>query len=333
MRRGAQARGLAEGRGLAGGLRSGKRSPGMGRNPFEDPAAASAGADAAAIAASATPAACPLCASTASRMLFHKHGYQFRRCRSCRLVRIHPLPSAEGLARIYEASYAGGAYASFAGATEVRAATARARVAAIRPHIGPGPWLDVGCSTGALLTALGDAGFDAEGIELSAEAVATARARGLAATRISAELFIPERRFACVTAFDLVEHLIDPNEFLTRVRDWLLPGGRLAITVPDIASPVARLMGRHWHYYAPPVHVTYFDRDTIERLLARHGLHTLSISHSPKILTATYVLDQLDILSPAIGRVLSPLRKLLPRGLRDRPLHFPVGEILVVATA
>ncbi len=316
----------------------------MAQNPFADPAGpreparASTGTGMEASASVGAPPdvpsePCPLCASTKSRRLFRKYDYELRRCAACRLVRIHPLPSPEALARIYDASYASGAYADFARASDVRMATAHARVATIRPHVAPGPWLDVGCSTGALLAALLEAGLEAEGIELSSEAVAQARARGLAATCASADTFEPTRRYACVTAFDLVEHLIDPGAFLSRLRGWLVPGGRLVITVPDIASPAARLMGRHWHYYAPPVHITYFDRDTIERMLARHGLHTLSISTSPKILTIDYALEQLRVLSPTLGRAVAPLGRLLPAGLRRRPLGFPVGEILVVAPA
>ncbi len=175
--------------------------------------------------------------------------------------------------------------------------------------------------------------YDAEGIELSAVAVEAARSRGLRATQIAADDFVPARRYACITAFDLVEHLIDPNPFLARVRDWLAPGGRLAITVPDIRSAQARVMGRHWYYYAPPVHVNYFDRDTIVRLLARHGLTTVQIGGAPKVMTIDYVLQSLAAFNPLLHRGASVLGSLTPAALRRRPLRIPVGELLVLAHA
>ena len=75
------------------------------------------------------------------------------------------------------------------------------------------------------LTELTAEGALPAGLDLSAVAVEAARSRGLRATQIAADDFVPARRYACITAFDLVEHLIDPNPFLARVRDWLAPTG------------------------------------------------------------------------------------------------------------
>lgn len=276
---------------------------------------------------------CALCGGRSHVRLFHKQGYDFTRCTGCSLVRLDPLPTEEALAEIYERSYRDGLYAMFAKANDVRAATAEARVAAIAPLAPDGPWLDVGCSTGALLDAVVARGIAAEGFDLSGVAVAAARARGLDATRSSVDEFTPKRRYACITAFDLVEHLIDPNPFLARVRGWLAPGGRLAITVPDIKSPHARLMRRHWYYYAPPVHVNYFDRGTIVRLLERHGLTPVRVAGAPKVMTLDYVLASLAAFNPLLHRGVRFLGHVTPAALRRRQLRVPVGELLVIASA
>src|SRR5262245_44820592 len=186
-------------------------------------------------------------------------------------MRLVPLPAREALTAFYDQSYRSGAYATFASADAVRMATAAARLAAVQPLAPPGPWLDVGCSTGSSLRAAAAQGIEAEGIELSAAAVETARSAGLQVERVSAEDFRPRRSYACVTAFDLLEHLLEPGALLARLRSWLLPGGCLAVSVPDTKSLAARLMGRHWYFYAPPFHVQYFDRSSLTALLARHG--------------------------------------------------------------
>ena len=284
-------------------------------------------------ARSATAVPCPLCGATATESLFHKHGYAFVRCAECSLVRLDPVPDAATLAEVYERSYRDGLYSVFAAADDVRAATARAKLAALRPHTSPGPWLDAGCSTGAFLAAASEAGVDIEGFDLSGVAVAEARGKGLRATEATADTFAPSQRYACVTAFDMIEHLIDPNPFLERARGWLLPEGRLAITVPDIASWQARLMGKHWYYYAPPVHISYFDAGTVTRLLKRHGFRPLAVVSAPKVLTIDYVLGQLAAFNPLLHRAARAAAALIPAGSRSRPLHIPVGEILVVAAA
>ena len=300
----------------------------MSQNPFAHPSAPEG--------AQVRPPAggpCILCGASEHRLLFHKHGYGFTRCESCSLVRLDPVPDEATLAEVYEQSYRDGAYAVFARAGDVRSATASARIAVIAPVAPPGPWLDVGCSTGPFLQAAGDAGIEIEGFDLSAAAVEQARSRGLRAMHSSVEAFEPTRRYACVTAFDLVEHLVDPNPFLERVRGWLAPGGKIALTVPDIKSLPARAMGSSWYYYAPPVHITYFDRETVTRLLARHGFRPTRIASAPKVMTADYVLSQLEAFNPLVHRFARLAAGMLPARLRRRPIHIPTGEILVVAEA
>jgi SAM-dependent methyltransferase len=275
---------------------------------------------------------CPVCDLGDTKPLFWKRGYRFVRCAGCGLVRVDPLPSATELAETYERSYRDGAYADFARADDVRLATARARLAAVVAHAPAGPWLDIGCSTGAFLRVAADAGLDAEGIELSETAAAAARRAGLAVTRSAIEDFEPARRFAVVAAFDLLEHLRDPGVLLRRVRPWLLPAGCLVVTVPDVASLPARLMRRHWYFYAPPLHLHYFDRRTIVRLLRRHGFAPVLLGPAPKLLTVDAALDALAPLNPRLHRIARLLAAPLPGGFRRRLWRIPVGELLVVAS-
>jgi hypothetical protein len=113
----------------------------------------------------ATPP-CAACGNAHFHPQFEKQGYRFVRCGGCTLLRLDPLPDQHALTAFYDASYRSGVYATFASADAVRMATAAARVAAVLPHVPPGPWLDVGCSTGSSLRAAAARGVDAEGIEL-----------------------------------------------------------------------------------------------------------------------------------------------------------------------
>ena len=74
-----------------------------------------------------------------------------------------------------------------------------------RPRI-----LDVGCGTGANLVLLSQFG-DAEGVDISPDALAFCRARGLENVRLGAAETLPyeDGRFDVVTAFDVVEHMDD----------------------------------------------------------------------------------------------------------------------------
>ncbi len=97
-----------------------------------------------------------------------------------------------------------------------------------RPHI-----LDVGCGTGANLILLSQFG-DAEGVDVSPDALAFCRERGIENVRLGAAEALPyeDGTFDLVTAFDVVEHMDDDVAGLREMRRVLRPGGRILLFVP-----------------------------------------------------------------------------------------------------
>jgi len=97
-----------------------------------------------------------------------------------------------------------------------------------RPRI-----LDVGCGTGANLLMLSKYG-DAEGVDVSEDALAFCRERGLQSVKLGAGEELPYEggTFDLVTAFDVVEHMDDDLAGVKEMRRVLRPGGRVLIFVP-----------------------------------------------------------------------------------------------------
>ena len=97
-----------------------------------------------------------------------------------------------------------------------------------RPRI-----LDVGCGTGANLLMLSQYG-EAEGVDISEDALAFCRERGLDRVRLGAgeELPYEDGTFDLVTALDVVEHMDDDLAGLREMRRVLRPGGRVLLFVP-----------------------------------------------------------------------------------------------------
>ncbi|HKU73281.1 MAG TPA: methyltransferase domain-containing protein [Pyrinomonadaceae bacterium] len=93
--------------------------------------------------------------------------------------------------------------------------------------------LDVGCGTGANLLMLSKYG-DAEGVDISEDALAFCRERGLDKVRLGAGEKLPyeDGTFDLVTAFDVVEHMDDDLAGLREMRRVLRPGGRALLFVP-----------------------------------------------------------------------------------------------------
>ncbi len=93
--------------------------------------------------------------------------------------------------------------------------------------------LDVGCGTGANLEMLAQFG-DAEGVDVSEDALAFCRARGLTRVSHGAAERLPyaDASFDLVTALDVVEHLDDDAGGLREMRRVLRPRGRALLFVP-----------------------------------------------------------------------------------------------------
>jgi SAM-dependent methyltransferase len=93
--------------------------------------------------------------------------------------------------------------------------------------------LDVGCGTGANLEMLGQFG-EAEGVDVSEEALEFCRARGLTGVKQGAAeaLPYPDGSFDLVTGLDVVEHLDSDLDGLREMHRVLRPGGRILLFVP-----------------------------------------------------------------------------------------------------
>ncbi len=93
--------------------------------------------------------------------------------------------------------------------------------------------LDVGCGTGANLEMLARFG-EAAGVDLSTDALAFCRARGLTHVRAGAAEALPyaDASFDLVTALDVVEHLDDDVAGLSEMRRVLKPQGCALLFVP-----------------------------------------------------------------------------------------------------
>jgi SAM-dependent methyltransferase len=93
--------------------------------------------------------------------------------------------------------------------------------------------LDVGCGTGANLKVLAEYG-QAEGVDISQQAIDFCRERGLDSVKLGAIEHLPYESsyFELVTALDVIEHLDDDVAGLREIRRVLRRDGRLLVFVP-----------------------------------------------------------------------------------------------------
>jgi 2-polyprenyl-3-methyl-5-hydroxy-6-metoxy-1,4-benzoquinol methylase len=134
-------------------------------------------------------------------------------------------------------------------------------------------YLDVGCSTGFVVEAAQNAGWEAFGIDLNPSAIEFGHARGLNLQNTSLEQCdFPAASFDIISLFDVLEHLPNPKEILSQAMHLLKPGGIVFLYVPNYDSASRILMGKDAHFIWPTHHLNYYTPATISDLLARLGL-------------------------------------------------------------
>ena len=224
------------------------------------------------------------------------------RCRKCGLTRTNPRPTLESLAAAYPEEYpehqAGDRRAQpprgllrwalvnlrdyplgRRGGKRVldpflrwllqpiaAAALARRKAFGYLAYEGEGRLLDFGCGTGGYVARMAAAGWKAEGLDASAQAVAIGRKAGLTlheGTLPGATL--PAESFDVVTMWQALEHVPTPRATLEAVRRLLRPGGRLLVVCPRLDSLEARWFGPCWFALELPRHLTHFTAETLRR--------------------------------------------------------------------
>ncbi len=243
-------------------------------------------------------------------------------CDGCGLLVQWPLPDAAALLDAY------GAVEDplYLAEGENRYLTFRKALRLLGPARGR-RLLDVGAYCGLFVEVAREAGFAAEGIELSRWAVGHARSRGLPVRNETlAERARSGARYDVLTLWDVVEHLPDPREELRHAFELLRPGGRLHVSTIDARSLVARLLGPRWPWLMD-MHLVYFDRRTLPRMLERVGFRVLARGTYTHTVSADYLLRKAAASFPALSPAANALRWLVPARL---PVPVNLGDNMVV---
>ena len=147
------------------------------------------------------------------------------------------------------------------------------RNAGYLPFEGQGRLLDFGCGVGRYVAQMVAAGWQAEGLDLSGEAVRTGCQAGLTlhqGTLPGASL--PLGAYDVIMMWHALEHVPSPMATLRAARELLRPGGCLVVSSPLMDSLAAWWFGPAWYAWGElPRHLTHFTRGTLRRHLEKAG--------------------------------------------------------------
>ena len=148
-----------------------------------------------------------------------------------------------------------------------------------------GDSLDVGSGSGAFSFHLHRKGFRPVMIDLDPRAEkAAASIPGGLFRRSSFEDFSHDRPFGAVVMSQVLEHALDPLQWLTKARQLLSPRGVVAVALPNFGG-VYRVLGEHDPFIIPPIHLNYFTRDSLDRMFRAAGLRSVRFDSASEVIT------------------------------------------------
>ncbi len=273
---------------------------------------------------------CPIC-SEPSSYYCRKEPADYFKCRRCATMFQSPLPTIEQMRNYVDKEYSAGVYREYVRAADLKRLTFRDRARAIKKRYGTGRLLDVGASCGYFIDAALDEGFDAYGVELSPEAVRSASGRArerLTVGDVNQLIAKSTEPFDIITAFDIVEHTLDPHRFLQNLVSVSHAGTALVMSTPDTRHFISRIMRHSWPMLQPHQHTVLFSRESLRTLLEKCQFYDIEIISAFKVLTPDYLAGQISVHNPLLTKMYGVIRSVLPPGARNAQVRVNISEIM-----
>jgi 2-polyprenyl-3-methyl-5-hydroxy-6-metoxy-1,4-benzoquinol methylase len=265
--------------------------------------------------------------------LCRKDDAGYHSCPECLVIFQYPRPQPDAMVSYADTEYGkGGLYREYVEAREMKLEHFRRRLERLLPRVSRGRLLDIGCSCGYFMEVAAASGFEVEGLEFSRAAIAAADpAIEPHIVCSNVDEFESSRTYDLVTAFDLIEHVPQPKDFLRKVHRLLAPGGWLAMTTPDPGHALRFVMGSSWPMLQPMQHLTIFSRRAMRLALEEAGFTELAFEPATKTISYEYLTDQLRVLTPALHKGMRMAGRLLPARTRRKYRNVNIGEFMVLA--
>lgn len=227
-------------------------------------------------------AACPGCGDSATATCLTSNGYSIQRCRSCNLMFVNPRPSEDSIRKLFEDEYICDEQRVQSDFTSFRSSSLR-REAEIVKRLFPhgGTLLDVGTASGAFLGEFAGAPeWRVEGLEPSKFAASAASRKYSVPvyTGFLDTVTLAKDRYDVVTTLDAFYFHSNPNRDLEIIRGLLKKDGALVVEIPGRkfrllknSGYLCRLLYGVDARLNAGVHLFYYDRQSLKRLMNRHG--------------------------------------------------------------
>lgn len=254
--------------------------------------------------------------------------FQLVSCRKCSLLQVNPQPNLSAVQDYYENHYflnrTDRGYADYYSPTVRKTILdtydknlkdlnfylheSRLRQSTARPRA-----LDAGCAAGYFVDYLRRRGWNAEGIELSAEAARFGKEVLELPIQVGDYLASKDliaQSYDLISFWASIEHMHSPRRVLARTHSLLRPGGHMLLSTCRYGL-LAKLQGARWRYMNVPEHLYFFSLGGLRDLAADVGFRTVgAITYGSGMTTR----KNGSLLYNTAKRILDPLVKTTGQG-------------------
>jgi len=142
-----------------------------------------------------------------------------------------------------------------------------------------GKLIDIGCSIGLFLNSATSFGFEPYGYDINK--INLNKAKQFFAINTLLDNYLEDKKyknlFDVATMWDVLEHLKDPVEYLSKLISIVKPGGLLVVQCPNMESYEFFKFGNKWNWLTPGDHLQFFTTTTLARVVAAAGFIPIKV--------------------------------------------------------
>lgn len=225
---------------------------------------------------------CPICNSNLVTKKFSKKNKGFYYCNNCKITFQYPIIKKEINQYYKNQYYSKNERTSAQFINWLTKEKYRQYIKKLKKYQSDGDLLDIGAGYGYFVKICNENGYNAFGVEPNKNSVAYAKNE--LNTKLDCKFFDKNYRkkikFDIITNFHVIEHVLNPIDFIENINKKLKKGGILFLETPNINSFNSNLLKENWPFILPNEHLFYFSFESLIPILENNGFKVLETIRS-----------------------------------------------------